>query len=160
MDDILKRLSDHDKSEKDSSPLDNIFGKSDEPEEEPEAKPEEDIGITHYGKTAGAETGKDGVFQGVNLESRSSADPSGIKGGDMRELSDKDLTISPETSRTSARPMRAGSAGNTDEKITLKTTDQTKIEYLRLIVSLAEEDYYDQAIEALKELRELTKRGH
>ncbi|MFQ5905921.1 MAG: hypothetical protein ACE5JA_05055 [bacterium] len=155
----MRRLRDHDKGEKDSSPLDKIFGEADVQEEEPEEKPEEEIEITHYGKTGGTGAVRNGVFQGVSLDSSAAVEPGGLQGDAARELSDKDLTVLPEERGPSAAPIRRSPAGNPEERITLKTNDQTKIEYLKLIVSLAEDDYYDQAIDALRELRELTGRG-
>lgn len=159
MDDILKRLRDQSRSDKDSSPLSNIFGKS-AGEEEEEEKSEEEMDITHYGKESGAERGT-GVFQGVDLENAPPS-PSGIAANGVRELKTSDLDKAPAPPKMGgtsvnevdldkpAPPPRPSHPGKT---ITLKTQDQHKTKYLRLVVALAEANYYDQAIEALNELR-------
>ncbi len=156
MDDILKRLRDQSKGDRDSSPLSNIFGKSGKEEEE-EKLEEDEMNITHYGKESGG-----GVFQGVNLDDASPTKAS-LGGEGVRELRADDLKIAPSSSRLEdtsvteldldkpVSPARGGS-----KNITLKTSDDRKAKYLRLVVALAEGEYYDQAIEALNELRGLS----
>jgi hypothetical protein len=162
MDDILKRLRDQSRSDKDTSPLSNIFGKPNEEDEE-ESKEEEDMKITHYGKEVGAGKGT-GVFQGVDLDSAATA-PKSIGGEGVRELNTSDLDRPAKAPELGPEPMsevdldrpvsqpRPSSSGST---IALKTGDLKKTKYLRLVVALAEANYYDQAIEALNELRGLT----
>jgi hypothetical protein len=164
MDDILKRLRDQSRSDKDGSPLSNIFGKPGEEEEE-EKKEEEDMKITHYGKESGGDRGT-GVFQGVDLDSAASA-PSGIGGEGVRELNTSDLdkpARAPELGSESVsevdldRPVSRPRRSASGKTITLKTADQNKTKYLSLVVALAEAEYFDQAIEALNELRGLARR--
>ena len=160
MDDILKRLRDQNKSDKDASPLSNIFGKPGEEEEE--EKPEDDMEITHYGKETGAEAGS-GVFQGVNLDS-TAPPPKSIGAEGVRELKTSDLEkpaappsmgAEPVPDVDLDKPVSRSRPSHPTQTIALKTQDKQKTKYLRLVVALAEANYYDQAIEALNELRGL-----
>jgi hypothetical protein len=118
--------------------------------------------IEHYGKESGAGAAP-GVFQGVDLE-KAAPSPKSIGGEGVRELKTSDLDKPAETPKIEAdavtqvdfdkpvaRP-RPSQSGNT---ITLTTQDQQTLKYLRLVVALAEAKYFDQAIEALNELRGL-----
>jgi hypothetical protein len=162
MDDILKRLRDQSRSDKDGSPLSNIFGKP-SGEEEEEKKEEDDMEITHYGKESGADRGT-GVFQGVDLDDAAPA-PTSIGGEGVRELDTSDLDKPAEAPKLGAdsltevdldKPVSRPSKPSSGNTIALKTGDQQKTKYLRLVVALAEANYYDQAIEALNELRALS----
>jgi hypothetical protein len=159
MDDILKRLRDQSKGDRNSSPLSNIFGKRGKEEEE-EKLEEDEMNITHYGK----ESGDTGVFQGVDLDN-ASPNTAKIGGEGVRELRGDDLKITPASPRledTSVteidleRPVSPVQGGPKPKSITLNTKDDKKAKYLRLVVALAEGEYYDQAIEALNELRSLS----
>jgi hypothetical protein len=159
MDDILKRLRDQNRSDKDASPLSNIFGK---PSEEEEEKPEDEMEIEHYGKASGAGA-TPGVFQGVDLE-KAAPSPKSIGGEGVRELRTSDLDKPAETPKVKAeavpevdldKPATRPRPTHSGTTITLTTQDQQTSKYLRLVVALAEAKYFDQAIEALNELRGL-----
>jgi len=167
MDDILKRLREQNRSDKDGSPLSNIFGKPSGEDEEEKAE-EDDMGITHYGKESGPDRGA-GVFQGVDLESAAPS-PDKIGGEGVRELRTDDLdgpADPPELGADSvneldldrpARPVSRRRLSSSGKTITLKTDNQQKTKYLRLVVALAEANYFEQAMEALSELRGLKAR--
>ena len=133
--------------------------------EDEEKAEEDDMKITHYGKESGPGTGT-GVFQGVDLES-SAPSPGKIGGEGVRELRTDDLDKPadiPELGSESVneldldrppRPVSRPQPSPSGKAIALKTDDKQKAKYLRLVVALAEANYFDQAIEALSELRGL-----
>ena len=149
MDDILKRIKEKEKAE--SSPLDELLPKEEEPFPE---EGEEEVDITHYGITvAGSErveeSGKKGGFQEVDLE----AEPKGegmLGGPGIREISIDELGKDPDPPSPTEAP-----AGDEERVIRLRTEDERKVKYIRLISALIEASLFEQAMDAMKELRNL-----
>jgi hypothetical protein len=160
MDDILRRLKELNKGDKGSSPLGNVLGGSQKKDETPEAKPEDDLGISHFGGPVGEKPQpKDEGFQGVDLEAKPEPAPRLLKAGGMRELTDSDLDlVAPEPAPVAAAQPGPAAVIPLGDGIVFKTEDETKKKYMKLIIALTEEDYYDHAIDAIDELRQIMRR--
>ena len=162
MDDILKKLRQKKKRDKSSSPLGDIF--SDVAKEDPEDDPEDEMEITHHDTKVHAEVVTEGEgLRGLDFEKESEGSVDLLGGDGVRELSTGDLTVQrPEADHANpgppGKPTQATRAvEQNDNEIVLKTQDSTKVKFLKLVVTLLESGYYDQAIETIHELRRATE---
>lgn len=151
MGDIIKRI--RKMRQKEPSPLDKLLEKDDGSSREEEG---EDIEVTHYGRTVAggepAEEPKKAGFQQPDLES-DPAELGILKSKAFREISMDDLDREPELA--SDRGPDNDPAAGEEPVIRLATRDEGKIKHLRLICRLLEEGFYDQAIEAVRDLAKL-----
>lgn len=153
MGDIIKRIRKIAREE--MSPLDKVLGKGDEVPVEEER---DEMEVTHYGRTvAGPESSeepKKGGFQEADLEGQPK-ELGILKSKAFREISMEDLDKDPEPSAELA----AGEENpqvDQDPVIRLTTRDRGRIKHLRLICHLIEEGFYAQAIDAVRELQNLS----
>jgi len=159
MDDILRKLRQKNKRDKNSSPLGDIF--SDVAKEDPEDDPENEMEITHPDAKVRAEvvTGGEGL-RGLDFQKEPEGSVDILGGDGIRELSAGDLTVShPEADHAAPDPPGKATRATeqNDDEIVLKTQNSTKVKFLKLVVALLESGHYDQAIETIYELRRATE---